>query len=81
MVVVDTPKARILLSAGRQSEQRFEVIGAPASLTSLDVEAGFGGFFLFDQIHGDASQDGEVLGAVAYANAAIIFGEGISIIQ
>ena len=76
MVVVNTPEARIQFSAVRQSEQRFKVIGAPASLKSLDVEAGFGGLFMFDQIQCDASQDGEVLGAVADANAAIVFGEG-----
>ena len=60
----------------RQSEQRFEVIDAPPSLKALDGEAGFSGLFLFDQIQGDGPLDGEVLGAVADANAEIILGEG-----
>ena len=58
--------------SGGQSEQRFEVIGAPASLQALDVEAGFGGLFLFDQIQGDAPQDGEVLGNCGIAVISLL---------
>ena len=76
VVPVSAPDTRTQLSARLQTEQGFEVVGAPAGLMVFDVQARLGGLFLFEQIQGDAPQDGEVLGLVAYADAAIVFVEG-----
>ena len=48
-------------SGGAQAEQRLEVVGTPACLEVLDVNAGLAGLLLLDEVERDATQDDEVL--------------------
>ena len=57
------------------SQQFFEVGGAPASPLAFDVHARLARALLLDEVQCDAMQDRKVLGAVARADAAVIFAE------
>ena len=59
-----------------ESQQFFEVGGAPAGPLAFDVYARFAGALLLDEVQCDATQDCKVLGAVAGADAAVVFAEG-----
>ena len=50
---------------GYESQQFFEVIGAPAGLLAFDVDARLAGALLLDEVQCDATQDCKVLGAGA----------------
>ena len=59
-----------------ESQQFFEVGGAPAGPLAFDVHARLAGALLLDEVQCDATQDCEVLGAVTDADAAVVFAEG-----
>ena len=58
-----------------ESQQFFEVGGAPAGPLAFDVYARLAGALLLDEVQCDATQDCKVLGAVAGADAAVVFAE------
>ena len=72
--------SRCPTGAGRSvrlhAEHHFEVVGVPACLKALVVQARLGEAFPLEQVQADAAKDGEVLRPVAPADAAVVLPEG-----
>ena len=58
------------------SEDTAQVCLIPTRFETLGFDADFGRLFVLQQVHGDTSQNGEVLVTGSFADAALVFPEG-----
>lgn len=58
------------------AEHGRQVLRALCCLLAFDVEVGFLGLLLLEQVQADATQDNEVLGPLAHADATVVFSKG-----